>query len=142
MPKGTKGGTSPDAASPVGHDLAGDPQRLPLAQLRYDPENPRVAERLGEKPTQDQIEHLLLGSEMKARDLVPSFIENGYIPYEPLIIRPEGATFVVIEGNRRLAALRSMIKSDDPDEKEAVQRHHLDSAPSLIFNGDEKIGRA
>jgi ParB-like chromosome segregation protein Spo0J len=75
---------------------------------------------------------------MKARELVPSFIENGYIPYEPLIVRPQGSAFSVIEGNRRLAALRSMANSEDPVERRAVEQHHLESPPCLIFGGDEK----
>jgi ParB-like nuclease domain len=118
--------------------LSGELQRIRLDRLRYDPKNPRVAERLDGNATQAQIEQLLLGSEMKARELVPSFIENGYIPYEPLIVRPEGQNYVVVEGNRRLAALRSMVKSEDPIEEQAVQDHQLSTPPCLVFSGDEK----
>jgi ParB-like nuclease domain len=118
--------------------LIGNLQKIALDQLRYDPKNPRVVERLGENPTQAHIEELLLGSEMKARELVPSFIENGYIPYEPLIVRLEGKNYVVVEGNRRLAALRSMVRSDDRDAKQAVQEHRLNTPPCLVFEGDEK----
>jgi ParB-like chromosome segregation protein Spo0J len=116
----------------------GEVKRIPLTDLRYDPQNPRVVERLGQSPTQNHIEQLLLGTEMKARELVPSFIENGYIPYEPLIVRPQASKYTVIEGNRRLAALRSMTKSEDPVERQAVNRHNLNSAPCLVFNGDQK----
>src|SRR5438132_9461867 len=119
------------AGSDTTHDLVGEVKRIPLDRLRYDPKNPRVVERLGQHPTQAQIEQLLLGTEMKARELVPSFIENGYIPYEPLIIRPQGNFFSVIEGNRRLAALRAMVNSDDPVEKQAVEQHRLHSPPCL-----------
>jgi ParB-like chromosome segregation protein Spo0J len=139
MPKGSRRNTgSASGHSAAAPELPGDLQYLPLDQLDFDPKNPRIVERLGENPTQSQIEARLLGTEMKARELVPSFIENGYIPYEPLIVRPQDETFVVIEGNRRLAALRSMVKSGDPDEQQAVQRHRLDSVPCLIFSGDEK----
>ncbi|MCI0376884.1 MAG: ParB N-terminal domain-containing protein [Gemmataceae bacterium] len=113
-------------------------KRIQLDLLRYDPKNPRVVERLGENPSQAHIEQLLLGTEMKARELVPSFIENGYIPYEPLIVRPQGNNFLVVEGNRRLAALRSMSQSEDPDESKAVTEHRLDGAPCFVFGGDEK----
>lgn len=93
----------------------------------------------GSKPTQPQVEQLLLSGEMRARELIPSFIENGYIPYEPLIVRPQSnANYVVIEGNRRLAALRAMRDSDDPDEGEAFRRHGLDYVPCLIFRGDDR----
>ena len=116
----------------------GEPQRKPIDQLEFDPENPRIVERLGEKPSQQQIEYLLLTGEMKARELVPSFIENGYIPYEPLIVRPRGKSFVVVEGNRRLAALRSMQKSKDAEEQRAFHQHGLESIPCLIFRGDDR----
>ena len=75
---------------------------------------------------------------MRARELVPSFMENGYIPYEPLIVRPRGDEYDVIEGNRRVAALKSMADSEDPAEQEAVRRHRLDRPPCLIFEGEEK----
>jgi hypothetical protein len=138
MSKGSRQPTRAAAGSASGTENVGEVTRIPLARLRYDPQNPRVVERLGESPTQAQIEQLLLGSEMKARELVPSFVENGYIPYEPLIVRVQGNSFAVIEGNRRLAALRSMVKSEDPDEKKAVEQHQLDKPPCLVFGGDEK----
>jgi ParB-like chromosome segregation protein Spo0J len=110
-----------------------------LAQLRYDSKNPRVVESLGDKPSQDQIEAILLGGEVKARELIPSFIENGYIPYEPLIVRPENERFVVIEGNRRLAALRAMGRATEgSEERKAFHLHGLDHAPCHVFRGDEK----
>ena len=91
----------------------------------------------GDKPTQDQIENLLLDA-MKAFELIPSFVENGYIPYEPLVVRPKGKLFEVIEGNRRVAALRAMQNSDDSDVKSAFEHHGLDHVPCLIFSGDDK----
>jgi hypothetical protein len=112
---------------------------IPIDDLRFDPENPRVSEFYVEKkPTQAQIEDWLVGSTMKARELIPSFMENGYIPYEPLIVRQEGSKYIVIEGNRRLAAIRSMQKSDDPEENIAFEKHGLSHVPCLIFTGEPK----
>ena len=126
------------AVRPIAPAGAGKPEQIPLDKLRFDPTNPRIAERLGDGPTQAQIEQLLLTGEMRARELVPSFMENGFIPYEPLIVRPSGSQFVVVEGNRRLAALRSMKNSKDPEELAAFERHHLESVPCLIFTGDDR----
>lgn len=117
--------------------VEGEPEKLPLSSLRFDPENPRIVEYVGETPSQDQIEALLVEA-MKATELIPSFIENGYIPYEPLIVRKKNRFYEVIEGNRRLAALRTMQKSDDPLAKEAFERHKLQTVPCLIFRGDDK----
>ncbi|MBI4658342.1 MAG: ParB N-terminal domain-containing protein [Verrucomicrobia bacterium] len=118
----------------------GKPQHVDLDSLEFDPENPRTLELLGRDASQGRIEEFLLGGEMKARDLVPSFIANGYIPYEPLIVRPRKAKnqFVVVEGNRRLAALRSMRDSDDPEERSAFADHQLSRVPCLVFEGDER----
>src|SRR5262249_1070796 len=101
--------------------------------------NPRTVERLGNNASQGQIEEFLLGGEMKARDLVPSFIANGYIPYEPLIVREaKRDAYTVVEGNRRLAALRSMMNSDDAEENKAFIERRLDQIPCLVFEGDER----
>ena len=109
-----------------------------IDDLRFDSSNPRIAEIAGESPTQARIRDLLLGGDMQARELVPSFMENGYLPYEPLIVRPaKGGKYVILEGNRRLAALLSMRDSEDRDEKRAFTQHGLDRAPCLVFRGDE-----
>src|SRR5258706_460112 len=120
--------------------LEGKPQSIHINKLEFDPENPRTVERLGRKASQGQIEEFFLGGEMKARDLVPSFITNGYIPYEPLIVktRKPSGNFVVVEGNRRLAALRWMKNSTDAEEKSAFAEHELSLIPCLIFEGDER----
>jgi ParB-like chromosome segregation protein Spo0J len=113
-------------------------QWISIESLQFDPKNPRVVELLGPKPTQTQIEQLLLGGDMRARELMPSFMENGYIPYEPLVVRPHNSRFTVIEGNRRLAAIRALMNSEDAEEVEAFKRHGLSSVPCLIFQGDDR----
>jgi hypothetical protein len=118
----------------------GKPQPIDINILEFDPLNPRTVERLGLDASQAKIEEFLLGGEMKARELVPSFVENGYIPYEPLIVKPgkRKDSYVVVEGNRRLAALRSMRESSDEEEKTAFATHGLSHVPCLIFEGDER----
>lgn len=112
-----------------------------IEKLDFDPTNPRIVERLGESPTRPQISELILGESagMSARELIPSFMINGYLPYEPLIVRPEKrGRHLVLEGNRRLAALLAMRDSKDPEERAAFVRHRLDRAPCVIFRGDEE----
>ncbi len=118
----------------------GKPQQIELTSLEFDPENPRTVERLGRDASQTRIEEFLLGGEMKAQELIPSFIENGYIPYEPLIVRrgKGNDTFVAVEGNRRLAALRAMRSSEDEEAKAAFTHHSLSQVPCLLFEGEER----
>jgi ParB-like nuclease domain len=111
---------------------------IPLRDLLYDDTNPRIVERLGGKSSQSEIESILLGADIKAQELVSSFIENGYLPYEPLVVRRNKTKFIVVEGNRRLAALRLMQRSDDEETKAAFHHHHLEQVPSLVFIGDDK----
>src|ERR1700730_1137812 len=114
---------------------------LEIKDLDFDPTNPRIVERLGKSPTQKQISDLVLGESvgMGARELIPSFMVNGYLPYEPLIVRPvKRGRHVVLEGNRRLAALLAMRDSKDPDEREAYITHGLERVPCVIFRGDEQ----
>lgn len=121
-------------------DCSVQAQMIQLDRLSYDPTNPRIAERLGPSPSQKMIEDMLLGGDMKARELIPSFIENGYIPYEPMVVRANDRNdgFIVIEGNRRLAALRSMLLSEDEEERKAFSSHNLDRVPCLVFRGNDR----
>lgn len=114
-------------------------RQISIEDLRFDETNPRIVELLGDTPRQADIERLLLGDEMRAAELIPSFIENGYIAYEPLIVRRQNSKdlYVVVEGNRRLAAIRSMEDSDDEHEAEAFRSHGLSQVPCLIFTGED-----
>src|SRR5260370_35436680 len=80
-------------------------------QLRFDPANPRFAAS-GTAPKQEAIQALLEKEPHYALELIPSFLENGFIDYEPLVVRAEGDHYVVVEGNRRLAALRHILSRE------------------------------
>lgn len=49
---------------------------------------------------------------MDVRELVLSMAASGYFSHEPLIVTEEGGKLVVIEGNRRLAALRILTQPE------------------------------
>lgn len=103
-------------------------RRLSVDLLDFDPDNPRFGG-AAEDCSQDQIQPLLEKSPHYARELVPSLVENGFIAYEPLVVREEGERFFVIEGNRRLAAIRYILANRDRFPPAAVQR--LDKIPAL-----------
>jgi len=74
---------------------------LAPSKLRFDLDNPRFVE--GQYSSEDDIiEHLL--NEADVNELVQSILSAGYVDYEPMIVLKETGT--VLEGNRRLAALR------------------------------------
>jgi hypothetical protein len=104
------------------------------SSLRFDPNNPRFGGELGHKDD-DQIEELLIGKPYYASELIDSFLENGFIDYEPLVVRPENGRCVVLEGNRRLAAvkyiLRNRAKYETPENKAKIES--LTRIPVLKF---------
>ena len=55
-----------------------------------------------------------------------------------MIVRPVKDHFIVLEGNRRLAALRSMQKSQDAEEIAAFKKHKLNEVPCTVFEGGDR----
>lgn len=99
-----------------------DAQVLPLSHLLLDPNNYRfwdhkkfkrkVNNRFHEERVQaatlENIEHHYQLDELKN-----SILTNGYVPMERIIVTPYSYTsnrYVVVEGNRRVAALKSLLK--------------------------------
>jgi len=78
--------------------------RFKTRELLLDSENPRIVELgLGDKPKQLDILKALW-EKMAVEEVAMSIAWNGYFEHEPLFIEQSGKQFVVIEGNRRLAA--------------------------------------
>ncbi len=99
-------------------------------KLRFDPSNPRFGGE-AKKSTQDEIQKYLENAPHLALELVDSFVENGFVDYEPLVVRKDGQTYVVIEGNRRLAAVRHILAN--PSKYSQSVRDRLQSIPVLVF---------
>jgi hypothetical protein len=105
-------------------------KKVPVDDLRFDPENPRLGGAARRK-SQEQIQKYLEGSPHYALELVGSIVENGFLPYEPLIVRQRGDEFFVIEGNRRLAAVQSILSNAEKYPVEVTNR--LKRIPVLVF---------
>lgn len=104
--------------------------RVPTDDVDLDPNNPRLGDIGG--ATQDELKEILLAEPHFAIDLVESFVENGFIEYEPLIVRKERTRYVVIEGNRRLAAVKHIISNPEKYPSDLVAE--LKEVPVLIFH--------
>ena len=107
--------------------------RMAVSTLTFDLRNPRLVEYdLGSNPTDADIIQLLW-QVMDVRELVLSIQASGFFRHEPLIVFQEHGKNVVIEGNRRLAAVKLLLdpqmaqdlKLDIPsisqEEKSALQ---------------------
>lgn len=75
--------------------------------LSLDPRNPRLYN--GKNFSENAETHELvkeLANSADLEELIQSISENGYLSIEPLIIMPRKDKFIVLEGNRRLAAIK------------------------------------
>lgn len=106
---------------------------MKVSDLTFDLKNPRLSEfDLTDDATEtDVIQELW--EKMDVREVVMSIAASGFFPHEPLIVAQEDGKKVVIEGNRRLAAVKVLLdpsliemEVDLPeiteDDKEALQK--------------------
>ena len=77
---------------------------LPVEDLHLDDKNPRI-QQVVEHADQDHILKILW-SEYSVEEVALSIAQNGYFGHEALFAAEEDGKLVVIEGNRRLAAVR------------------------------------
>lgn len=83
--------------------------------LELDPRNPRIPAGTEIRSTRDLIAELVEHDEVL--DLARSISEGGYFPHESLIGLEEGGKKIILEGNRRLAALKLLINPDAAPEE-------------------------
>jgi len=89
--------------------------------MLLDAKNPRIP------PTGELLNQRALIAELvahdKVYDLARNIVQNGYYPVESLIAVKEDGNLVVVEGNRRLAALKLLIAPESaPDDDVAKFR--------------------
>lgn len=76
--------------------------------LDFDPENPRFLDMAAGVPSVDDLAIKRMVEEENLDELVDSIGQQDFFPGEPLLVTPSATEgrYVVVEGNRRLAALR------------------------------------
>jgi hypothetical protein len=84
------------------------PFKVATKLLSFDASNPRFAGD-GSAPKKDAEIVAELIESADIAELLQSIASNGYIDIEPLIVMPFAKGFTVLEGNRRLAAIRLLI---------------------------------
>lgn len=150
MARGKKAG-SPSHVGPLLKLPEGEPRAVEPAQLLLDPHNLRLLERaepafwnapprlIGQAALQSKIWEVLNADDgFDVRSLVTSILNNGFLRHELLIVAPFDATkFLVLEGNRRLAAVRTILKENGPDMAGVTLpvRESLRTLPCFVLNG-------
>lgn len=79
---------------------------IAVSSLHLDPKNPRLGRAAADKSPRELIQ--LLFEHDKAMDIAQSIATRGYFPNEPLLVIQEKGKYLVVEGNRRLAALKAL----------------------------------
>jgi hypothetical protein len=122
-------------------------------QLLLDYDNPRLASGR-DVTTQDDIVKLLW-TEMSVDEVALSIAANGFFPEENLFAIPENPKekdekkkkYVVVEGNRRFAAvrllredaLRQKIKATDLPKLTASEKKALDTLPVSVYDSRKEL---
>jgi len=121
---------------------------IEVKKLHFDYNNPRLAEYGIDEETGDSEILKVLWETMDVRELVQSIHVSGFFPHEPLYVVKEGGKNIVIEGNRRLAAVKILLDPelakkngwDVPDLSESA-RADLQSLPVVMSKSREALWR-
>lgn len=120
-----------------------------VSDLHLDRRNPRLPEELEGRSESEVLvwmyEHEVL------EELAQSFVDNGYFQHEPLVVVNEESVDVVVEGNRRLAALMILlhlpmaleaeVEFDLPDELTESRREDLSTLPCWLASSRDEVRR-
>jgi hypothetical protein len=117
---------------------------IKVGDLRFDHLNPRLAEYGITPATSDEDILKILWEAMDVRELMQSISASGYFPHEPIIVAKEGGKCIVIEGNRRLAAVKVLLSPEFAKENgwevpklSADALNKLKELPAIISNRKE-----
>jgi hypothetical protein len=89
-----------------------DPEMIAIDELFLDPINPRLMDADFSIGDQDKILNRLW-TEFNVAEIVDSIIaSNGFWKHEPLVAVEERGKLIVIEGNRRLAAVKLLLSGE------------------------------
>ncbi len=111
--------------------------KIPIDDLLFDPDNPRIHSSVNEHRTlewsalQEKL-HVLLTDEAKISELKDA-IRNAGGPLEALLVKQHDSVegkFVVMEGNRRLAAYKGLLK-DRKDNTNLAEK--LEKVPCEVY---------
>lgn len=111
---------------------------IPLGLLDFDVDNPRFGAEVGARQSQQQVlNHLVMTFGID--DVISSIAVNGYFVAEPMICRKAGDRFVVVEGNRRLAACLILAGDKRAADQRALTLHYKQLQASAKKSPFEKV---
>jgi hypothetical protein len=102
-------------------------KRIPITKLLIDPNNYRFYDQPGYRPRQENrfhqktvqlaaLEILENTTKYRLSELRESFLANGYIPLERIVVTNYAYSpglYIIVEGNRRVAALQTLLRDNE-----------------------------
>jgi len=123
-------------------------ERIEVERLLLDDDNPRLATATEDTDSQDEIARTLWVEE-SVNEVAHSIARNRFYDWEPLLVVPakKAGRFTVVEGNRRLAAvrlllepaLRSKLKVTELPDISRAEQQTLATLPCVIFEDREEL---
>jgi hypothetical protein len=136
-----------------------EPQTIPIDSIFLDPNNPRFwTDQAGREVPDRRVPDERVQSKARERinaprfgidDLYNSILRNGFLPLDRIVVRPlEGldGQFVIVEGNRRFAALTRLRQSiaEGLIDEEGIDEDYLEKLLAdteqlevLVYEGQE-----
>lgn len=121
-----------------------DFRKLPISDLLLDPDNPRLPKSMSNKSEKEIINYLLYDASLI--ELMLAIGKNDFFEGEQLLVVPKNDKYLVIEGNRRLSAVKLL---HHPELGETYKSkiaqvieetfYRPDPIPCLVFNSREEI---
>jgi hypothetical protein len=102
-------------------------KRFSVTSLHLDKKNPRLGRESSGRAPREIIQYLF--EHDKAMEVAESIALRGYFPNEPLLAIKEEGRYVVVEGNRRLAALKAL---REPGVLEGSQQRRVEALSRRI----------
>ncbi len=120
---------------------------IEVTELLFDPQNPRLPRQLQGVKNEKKIIEYMVGYE-SVTDLMESIAETGYSDAEPLlIVKNSSEKFVVVEGNRRLAAVKLLNNPQLSELRKNIIKEIVENArisapqkiPCILYEKRESI---
>lgn len=128
-------------------------RNVPIESILLDPNNPRFIgkrfagrakttniipeNRIAEAPVQQATLEKMLDEEFEVKSIRNSISQNGFLPLDKIVVRPISENkYVVVEGNRRIAAIKTLLKQIESGEVtiEEKEKESLETLSVLVLN--------
>jgi ParB-like nuclease domain len=124
-----------------------DSRPIEVSLLDFDQKNPRFPKEVAEGSVELLLERFV--RDERLLEIIDSIGDQGYFPGEPLLVVPtKGGRYTVVEGNRRLAALKLLTgELEAPEGRISVEKAvdeakvRPESVPCLVFKRENQILR-